>query len=72
MNAIDPSKSIPVVFMTVGSDSDDKKVKECLDYLQENGVIVARGVKSIHRTPEATQKLAEGYPDLPDAVTSVI
>lgn len=64
-------KHLPIVYLAVGSDSDDAKVLATKEYLQSVGILVVDGVKSIHRTPHALEELAAALPDLPESLQTV-
>lgn len=57
--------TLPIALLLVWSNSDDPKVAECKNYLEEQGIFVFDGVKSAHRTPEALEDAADCLPDIP-------
>jgi phosphoribosylaminoimidazole-succinocarboxamide synthase len=62
----------PLAFLAVGSHNDDPKVAECKRYLEEAGIFVFDGVKSIHRTPHALEEMAERAPFLPKDAQQIV
>ncbi|EKD44392.1 MAG: phosphoribosylaminoimidazole-succinocarboxamide synthase, partial [uncultured bacterium (gcode 4)] len=56
--------TLPIALLLVWSNSDDPKVAECKNYLEEQGIFVFDDVKSAHRTPDALKDAVGDYPEL--------